>query len=758
MDSDRLEHLSSDDLGKELNDKIVIAERRIFGNNGFVIFACKGGFSVKGKYPLEIIPGDNILLSGTVTSYNGKPQVSATSLTKIETVTDEKERVALFLEEHFEGIGKKSASAIAGKFGRDVLDALLNDPDLVAKSVRGMSLKRARECSLKVEAEEKRLRTVLGLYLMGLGQTSCDRITEIYGDESVTRINENPYIIMNIPGIGFETCEAIASSQGFDSMCRERFEGAISCCLDEMHRNSGDTYFEPGEVYSAVKSLIRPEETNEDVIASVYENALECSVKNGRTVVYRVANDKIEGCKAGDEGSRVALKQYFLFEVSIKREVESFLKADKRAVMSSDADRRVTEIARELGYELEEGQKDALVMCLQRPLSIITGGPGTGKTTITGILCEHFRREGIRASFCAPTGRAAKRLSEASGVKAQTIHRLLEMSADDDGISSVYRRGRENPIDARVVVVDEASMIDTMLFSSLLQAVRSDASLILIGDPDQLPSVGPGNVLHDLLSCPSIPRVSLKYVFRQENESSIASNAIRILEGKMPLGNDEDFKIINCISEEEGTRLTAEMFEKYPGDTAILCPTKKGAVGTASLNILLQERMKGSDAKAMTVREDLKLYEGDRVMQMKNNYKIEYYDKEDREVRRGIFNGETGEVGKRDFLTGTLDIFFDDGRTLSYDKKMLADIDLAYAVTVHKSQGCEFDTVIIALGPMNRKLMSRKLLYTAVTRGKKRIIVIDCKGCLQKMVASADEDRRRTSLGDFLKIVSGRTG
>ncbi|MBR6484165.1 MAG: AAA family ATPase, partial [Clostridiales bacterium] len=477
-------------------------------------------------------------------------------------------------------------------------------------------------------------------------------------------------------------------------------------------------------------------------------------------VVYRFIDGRCEGCDESDDGSFIAHKRYFAAEASIKKEISGFLEAGSVLPDRKKADKKIRSVAEQAGLSLSERQLDAVYLCLYSPIAIVTGGPGTGKTTITRILAEHLKKEKISCCFCAPTGRAAKRLSEASGVKASTIHRLLEIKrGPDEGEDVFVGKNSNDPIDARVIIVDESSMVDTLLFDLLLKAIKPDSSLILIGDPDQLPSVGPGNVLSDLISCGSVPKVKLEYVFRQSDESSIASNAVRILRGEDLVGNDTDFRIIREDTDEEALKTVKELALKEKGeDLVILSPTKQNLLGTVSLNGELQELMKEKDADHIRAGKDLTLHPGDRVMQIKNNYSIEYFDPAVMETRTGVFNGEIGQVIKGDFLLGTCSILFDDGKTVIYDRKMLEDIDLSYAMTVHKAQGCEFDNVIIALGKMNYKLFSSKILYTAVTRGKKNVSIVYSGNNLSRMIKSRGDDERDTSLKDFLALLEKRYG
>ena len=759
MEEDKSFIPSKDLIGKDIKDIIVVAVKKIYCNNGFVIFACEGRFTVKGNYGIDIVEGSSYKVSGRVGQYGKDIQINASSIELVKSEDDSLKLLANFLQDHFEGLGKKTAEKLTSQYKERVLDVLLEKPKEAAKEIAGLSSAKALLYSETIDRDEAFLRSLMALRLLGLSKAQSLEAYDEFGLTAAKDAEENPYRLLRCNGIGFETCERIAADRGMDLIEPLRFAGAVEAVLFELHMSSGSTFFEPDVVKShAMTLLFKGERYNEDLVDPVYDDALELAVKNRSIVIYRFTEDKCEGCKADDSGARIALRLYFTAEADIKREIESFVRAKVKDPDRERAKKRIFSLASEMNIVPDKMQEEALLLSMYQPICVITGGPGTGKTTITGILAEHFRREKIKCEFCAPTGRAAKRLSEASGVKANTIHRLLQMNSDPSE-NIRFGRNRDNPIEARVIVVDEASMIDTIVFSALLKAIKKDSSLILIGDPDQLPSVGAGNVLEDILSCTAVPRVRLQYVFRQKDESSIASNSRRILEGTEPVPNKTDFEIIRTGSDEDALAIVKELYVpalQRGEDTLILSPTKQNLLGTININLELQSAVISADTPGIKIREGLTIHEGDRVMQVKNNYKAEYYDPDEMETMSGVFNGETGTVGGKDYLTNMVDILFDDGRRVGYDQKMLADIELAYAVTVHKAQGCEFDHVIVALGKMSNMLSNRKLLYTAVTRGKKKVTVVDSCGRLSKMISSGYRNTRDTSLGDFLRIVQGR--
>ena len=761
-DSEVLRRLSKDDIGKELDGCIVTAVKLIFERNGFVIFACKGGFSIKGSFAGSVVEGLSYRVSGLVTAYNDQPQISASSIEAADSSDEDKAIIAEFLKDNFKAVGKKTAGALADLYGDEVLEGLVNDPVKASSSIDGLTLDKATSIASEIEERIEFYKIILGLRKLGLSHKRANKIYDLLGPDCIDKISRNPYMLMKVSGIGFETCEAIARKLNMEPLSISRFEGAVVSAVNGLHESSGDTYLLPGQVRSKVMSILAADtggQMPDELFDGLYSDALERAKEDKFIVIYRFAEGKCIGCGAEDEGARIASGVYFGTERAIKAEIEKYINA-KSVVPDEEKTRsKIRDMGEARGITLDEHQEEALFLCMYSPIAIITGGPGTGKTTITSILAHHFKEEKIDFEFCAPTGRAAKRLSEASGVSASTIHRLLEMSApsdDEDDNEAFFGRNRSNPLECRVVVVDEASMVDIFLFKALLDAMRPGSSLILVGDPEQLPSVGAGNVLEDMLSCPAIPSVRLKYIFRQDEESSIASNAVRILRGEMPLPGD-DFEIIKTESDEEALHYVEELsLGNRNGDFAILSPTRRNLLGTEYLNSLLQSRHNEGVEDCVNVRSDLKLYPGDHVMQVRNNYSIEYYDPDTREVQHGVYNGEIGVFKGFDVLTGKYDVIFDDDRRVGYDKKYMADIELSYALSVHKSQGCEFDSVAVVLGKMNYRLSNRKLLYTAVTRGRNKVIIIDSGNRLLKMLGSESELQRKTSLPDFLKIVAAR--
>ena len=729
---------------------------------GFVSFLAEGGFAVAGTSPVDVIEGGVYEVSGKVASWNGRPEIK---LSSIKTITAETDRISLtasFLEDNLKGCGKVISQLVAEAFTDNILDVLENDPELVADTIQGVSLDNALGFSDQINQEKEFFEKGLSLRLMGLSQSQIKRCIKL-GYADIESIEANPYQLFSRRIAGFETCDRIAGEKLPDGVLTERLSAAFSSAVMRLHEAGKSTYILPDacrrETLKLINSGPGPEITAQ-VFEELYESAVKLSNDNKQTAVYRFENDKCIGCSVSDENARVCSYNYFKAEVTIKRKVAELISAKtvkpSRAVSDSIFDR----IALDSGIVLDEVQRDALYLCMYSRLCVITGGPGTGKTTILGLLSDYFKEKGISAVYAAPTGRAAKRLSDSTGCTATTIHRLLgAVVKDDDSEEMFFDRSADSPIDARVIIVDEMSMVDCELFSSLISSVAPESSLILVGDPDQLPSVGCGNVLADLLSCRSVPSVRLTGVHRHDEGGTIASASRMILEGRMPHGNDTDFVIIKTGSDEDAAKRLSEIVnELYGSDWICITPTKNEnlTLGTYKLNKMIQELLTGDEEKSIARGKDARFRIGDRVMQTRNNYSLEWLDPVTGELDRWVFNGEIGEVKDVDPIAGTMTVEFDDGKLVTYSRKTMEDVELAYAVTAHKAQGCEFDNCIIVLGSMSRLLYQRRLLYTAVTRGKRKVIIIDSCDCMQNFLASRNMGKRKTSLGDLLHLTDLR--
>ena len=767
--------LTVSDIGSEIEDaKVtcikVFCPRR---ENNFVSFLCDGRFTVAGKSKVDIVEGGSYIISGKVTEWNNRPQVTIKKI-RVDEDAGEAPLIGAFLADNISGLGKTTAEILADKFGREILKVLTETPEMAASEVKGLSTARAMEiCDTIVENMEF-FEQGLEAKLMGFSQAQIKRLRNL-GMLNCETIRKTPFSLMGHGVSGFELLDRIALGEGVEAADPERIAAALYQACIYLHEDTKSTSLMPQDVRRRALEYVNVHDSKltSDQFSEVFKEGAQRAIENKKIAVFKFDSGKCAACDPEDPEAHFASMSYFASELAIERRINEMLKTKTNPPARDESDRILNEVAESLGIIPDKSQLEALYLCMYSPISIITGGPGTGKTTIMGILGEYFRRNKISCIFAAPTGRAAKKLSEASGFEASTIHRLLGVKRtietdDEDTLSDdragqynslLFVHGKDNPIQCRVIVIDEMSMVDTMLFRHLLEATAKGTSVILVGDPDQLPSVGCGDVLRDLISCNSIPKVRLEALHRQADDGTIASNAGLILEGKEPKSIGDDFEIISCKSEDEAQDVITRIYTEHKNEDIIcLTPTKNENVGlgTVQLNKLIQSLEAKDDLKVLKKGQSLTLHLGDRVMQNKNDYSTEWIDPFTGEVSQGIFNGELGIVSDVDPLKNTVTITFDEGKNVVYKGKLLENIELAYAVTVHKSQGCEFDRVIIALGKMNALLYKRSLLYTAVTRGRENVTVIEVEGTLNRFLNGPKDDVRQTCLRDLLKTVDHR--
>ena len=703
---------------------------------------------------------------------NNRPQVTLKKISVDEEAGDSL-LIASFLSDNISGLGKTTAEALASRFGKEVLKVLTETPELASTEVSGLSSSRAMAICDQLVEEYEFFEQGLEAKLMGFSQAQIKMLKNL-DRLDCEEIRKTPFALMGHGVAGFELLDRIALCEGVSPVAKERIAAALYQSCMYLHEETKSTALVPQDVRKRALEYVNSHESKitSEQFTEVFRDAAAMAIDDKKIAVYKYDSGKCAVCDVEDPDARFATMSYFASELAIERRINEMLKSKTVPPPRDESDRIMKEVASDLGIIPDKSQLDALYLCMYSPISVITGGPGTGKTTIMGVLGEYFRRSKISCVFAAPTGRAAKKLSEACGSEASTIHRLLgvrrTINTDDEDLpddrsgqynSLLFAHGKDNPIICRVIVIDEMSMVDTMLMRHLLDATDKGTSIILVGDPDQLPSVGCGDILRDLLSCRSIPSIRLEALHRQSDDGSIAANANLILEGNEPKSSGDDFEIISCKSEEEAQETIARLVLEHKNEDLIcLTPTKNEnvALGTVQLNKLIQALEVKDDIKVLKRGQSLVLHIGDKVMQNKNDYSTEWIDPITGEVLQGIFNGELGVISDIDPLKGSVTITFDEGKTAEYKGKLLDNIDLAYAVTVHKSQGCEFDRVIIALGKMNALLYKRSLLYTAVTRGKMNVTIVECEGTLGKFLRAPKGDTRETCLRDLLKTVDYR--
>ncbi|MBE7072184.1 MAG: hypothetical protein E7383_05475 [Ruminococcaceae bacterium] len=766
--------LSVEDIGSEIEDAKVTCIKVFCPRkaNNFVSFLCDGRFTVAGKSKVDIVEGGSYIISGKVTEWNNRPQVTLKKISVDEEAGDSL-LIASFLSDNISGLGKTTAEALASRFGKEVLKVLTETPELASTEVSGLSSSRAMAICDQLVEEYEFFEQGLEAKLMGFSQAQIKMLKNLDWLDC-EEIRKTPFALMGHGVAGFELLDRIALGEGVSPVAKERIAAALYQSCMYLHEETKSTALVPQDVRKRALEYVNSHESKitSEQFTEVFRDAAAMAIEDKKIAVYKYDSGKCAVCDVEDPDARFATMSYFASELAIERRINEMLKSKTVPPPRDESDRIMKEVASDLGIIPDKSQLDALYLCMYSPISVITGGPGTGKTTIMGVLGEYFRRSKISCVFAAPTGRAAKKLSEACGSEASTIHRLLgvrrTINTDDEDLpddrsgqynSLLFAHGKDNPIICRVIVIDEMSMVDTMLMRHLLDATDKGTSIILVGDPDQLPSVGCGDILRDLLSCRSIPSIRLEALHRQSDDGSIAANANLILEGNEPRSMGDDFEIISCKSEEEAQETIARLVLEHKNDDLIcLTPTKNEnvALGTVQLNKLIQALEVKDDIKVLKRGQSLVLHIGDKVMQNKNDYSTEWIDPVTGEVLQGIFNGELGVISDIDPLKGSVTITFDEGKTAEYKGKLLDNIDLAYAVTVHKSQGCEFDRVIIALGKMNALLYKRSLLYTAVTRGKMNVTIVECEGTLGKFLRAPKGDTRETCLRDLLKTVDYR--
>ena len=766
--------LSVEDIGSEIEDAKVTCIKVFCPRkaNNFVSFLCDGRFTVAGKSKVDIVEGGSYIISGKVTEWNNRPQVTLKKISVDEEAGDSL-LIASFLSDNISGLGKTTAEALASRFGKEVLKVLTETPELASTEVSGLSSSRAMAICDQLVEEYEFFEQGLEAKLMGFSQAQIKMLKNL-DRLDCEEIRKTPFALMGHGVAGFELLDRIALGEGVSPVAKERIAAALYQSCMYLHEETKSTALIPQDVRKRALEYVNSHESKitSEQFTEVFRDAAAMAIEDKKIAVYKYDSGKCAVCDVEDPDARFATMSYFASELAIERRINEMLKSKTVPPPRDESDRIMKEVASDLGIIPDKSQLDALYLCMYSPISVITGGPGTGKTTIMGVLGEYFRRSKISCVFAAPTGRAAKKLSEACGSEASTIHRLLgvrrTINTDDEDLpddrsgqynSLLFAHGKDNPIICRVIVIDEMSMVDTMLMRHLLDATDKGTSIILVGDPDQLPSVGCGDILRDLLSCRSIPSIRLEALHRQSDDGSIAANANLILEGNEPKSSGDDFEIISCKSEEEAQETIARLVLEHKNEDLIcLTPTKNEnvALGTVQLNKLIQALEVKDDIKVLKRGQSLVLHIGDKVMQNKNDYSTEWIDPVTGEVLQGIFNGELGVISDIDPLKGSVTITFDEGKTAEYKGKLLDNIDLAYAVTVHKSQGCEFDRVIIALGKMNALLYKRSLLYTAVTRGKMNVTIVECEGTLGKFLRAPKGDTRETCLRDLLKTVDYR--
>jgi exodeoxyribonuclease V alpha subunit len=636
------------------------------------------------------------------------------------------------------GIGPATAATLVKEFGEATLDVLQNEPDRVAR-IKGISAKKANDISsqLKENSGIRELMLCLGEY--DISPASAVKIYKAFGTRAIQEIKNNPYCLSDGDfGISFEKADAIALKQGRAPDEKLRIRAGLAYVLNH-NRSNGHTCLPMDRLIETTCGFLEVEFglTGEVLTEMIADESLISYETGGRTYIFSTDMFSSESYIA----QRLNMMKLF------------------PAVKIEDIDKHIEAIEKYNDIEYASMQKEAITQALTRGLLVLTGGPGTGKTTTLNAIIKILKDKGQKVFLCAPTGRAAQRMSEVTGEEAKTIHRLLEVAWDKDD-KPAFKKNEKNMLKCDALVIDEVSMVDAQLFESVMRALPMGCRLILVGDSNQLPSVGAGNVLDDLISSGVIPVVQLTEIFRQSMKSLIITNAHKIVNGEMPelRVRDKDFFFLpsenkavirKTVVDLCSTRLTNAYGYDIQKNIQILAPGRKGELGVTELNSTLQEVINPPEKdKQELVSGKRVLREGDKVMQIRNNYDL-LWTKDDGENGEGIFNGEIGIIESISKRSRIIKVRFDD-KVASYDFDFAPDLDLAYAATVHKSQGNEFDAVVMPLYRGSPMLYYRNLLYTAVTRAKKLLIIVGSYEIIEKMVNNNRKNKRYSGLKFFL--------
>lgn len=685
-----------------------------------------------------VAPGEHLTVTGTweVHPQHGE-QLKAQELER--TLPEEEEEIFAYLSSGIcKGVGPTTARRIVDRFGLETLDILEAEPERL-QEIRGITAKKAMEIGelFRQHMGLRRLMEFLSRYQ--LPPVLAIRLRQQYGDGAIRVVEKNPYLLSDdVCGVDFSVTDTMALSMGFAEDCTERLEAALTFELT-YNENNGHVFLPKDKLLAATCQLL-------SCGIEQVEAALDALAEHHAVVIQRIAN--VEA---------VYLRRLWEAETSACARLLALLEMD--ADESRFADRTVAEIEKEQGITYAPLQRQAVELAAKVGVILLTGGPGTGKTTTLRAIITLLESMGETVAIAAPTGRAAKRIAELTGCEAKTIHRLLEVQWDDAD-TPVFVRNEKNPLDADALVVDEVSMVDVLLFESLLRAMKTGSRLILVGDTDQLPAVGPGSVLHDIIDSGVLPVVQLTEVFRQAMESAIVANAHRIVAGEMPVFDKKegDFFFLPQSTSGDVTDtlldLCARRLPNRYGITVfsgiqVLCPGRKGELGTRELNVRLQALLNPEDAgkKELHIEGGI-LRVGDKVMHTRNNYDIGW-TRDDGEVGSGVFNGDIGILEDIDHREDTLAVRYED-RVAFYTRQDAQDLELAYAVTVHKSQGSEFEAVLMPVFRSNPQLSYRNLLYTAVTRAKALLILVGSRDTVRQMVENNKKTRRFSGLRHFL--------
>ena len=724
-------------------------EHIIYSNasNGYTVFELTTDTGTQTCVGIlhAISEGESVSLSGEYTTHAIYGQQFSIKEYKVIESTDEESIRRYLSSGAVKGIGPALAARIVDEFGEDTFRVMEEEPELLA-GIKGISIRRAQEIAAYVVEKHDLRQAMVFLQKYGISNNLAMKIYSQYGQQMYKVLEDNPYkLAEDIEGVGFKTADEIARLSGIAMDSVYRIKSGILYTL-MLGTNEGHTYLPKELLLRKAEELL---EADEDTIWLQVEN---------------LSMEKKLIIKQTDESVRVYSNTFYYMERSCAvklRELDVLIEKDEERI------RKIVSLTDNDETRLENLQFEAVVLAITHGVSIITGGPGTGKTTTINKLISYLEMHGDDFILAAPTGRAAKRMTETTGYEASTIQRMLGLNASmiaETGYA--YEYNESNPLETDTIIIDEMSMVDMPLFSALLKAIMPGTRLVLVGDINQLPSVGPGSVLKDLIASECFNVVKLKKIFRQEGESDIIVNAHMINEGIAPkLDNKgKDFFFlkrddVNVIMKNM-IQLVSDKLPRYVDATSfdiqVLTPMRKGALGVESLNPILQKYL-NPPAPSKQEKEfgNVVFREGDKVMQIKNNYQLEWeiQGKYGIPVDKGlgVFNGDMGTVSKIDFYSEAMEVLYDDNRMVRYPFSGLDELELAYAVTIHKSQGSEYPAVVIPILTGPKPLLNRNLLYTAVTRARKCVTILGSEATFNQMIENVDETKRYTSFDEAIK-------
>ena len=669
----------------------------------------------------------------------------------------------------FKGIGPATAKRIVKTFGNDTINVIKFEPQKLA-TIKGINEEKALEIAETFLANWEIWQIVGFLDKFGIGPQSAESVYKKLGENALEQIMKNPYILIDVASkVSFEKVDKIALELGIPSDAYKRIRSGIKYGLERIALN-GNSAVLYDNLVDYVEELLKVSKE------SVEETIINMKAKEEIIIEDRMENEKIQ--------EWVYLKMFYNAEKNIALRLIGLRDAENSKYIGS-LKSELKDIEKDINLKLSEKQREAIELINDNNVCVITGGPGTGKTTIIKAVIELYKKHGKKPVLCAPTGRAAKRMTETTGEEAKTLHRLLElMGGDDENLFSAELL--VTPIDGDIIIVDEASMLDMFLMNYLVKAIYKGTKLVLVGDIDQLPSVGPGSVLKDIIESDEICTIRLSQIFRQAAKSKIIINSHRVNEGEEFIGGStnqtnvdgeeidllDDFFFINETNQESIQKTIVSLckgrlqkFGNYDffNNIQVITPTKKGKLGTKELNILLQEELNPlEESKNEREYGNIKFRENDRVMQTKNNYNILWEKGNERNFNKdlgnGVFNGELGKIEKISSKDKTILVRFDDGKVATYEGNELEQLEHAYSITVHKSQGSEFDVVILVVAQTAPMLLTRNLIYTAMTRAKKLLIVIGAQSTINYMINNNTTRHRNTGLKFKLQNVGKENG